>query len=306
MKKVSSIQKSIFYSKKQSKIFNNTKLNFLITSRLNGFSNGEFSSLNLGAKLGDNPQNVLKNFTLILSHINESRIIKNHNVLMLNQVHSNIIETNANNTIINLNNKNINTNDSNFLNLDSALDLLPKKDGILCDTPQHIAFIKVADCNPILLYDPESNAFVAIHAGRMGVLNNILTNAFNELKQNAESKNLTLDSKKVLMFIGPSIRSCCYEISNDLSKQIANTHGTQHIKKQNLKPHLDLVSILINETKALNIPIENIEIHPSCSCCCKDLFSYRRANLESMQIDSNNTKTDSVKTGRFGLFAWLE
>ncbi|PAF42139.1 hypothetical protein BJI48_07325 [Helicobacter sp. 11S02596-1] len=136
--------------------------------------------------------------------------------------------------------------------------------------------VMVADCNPVLVYEPKIRTFALIHAGRCGVQKRILSKTIKHILKHPQAK-----AQNMLIFIGPSIRKCCYEIGKDL----AATFPEKYLANNNL----DLIKMLQDELSSQQIKPHQIEISPVCSCCQNNLFSYRREGI----------------TGRFGLIGAL-
>lgn len=247
----------IFYSSSQSALFKEHKINFILTSRLGGVSKALYHSLNLGYHVGDESKNVLHNR---LSIMNE--FFHTQKLIYLNQVHSNIIFDTSKQDI-----------------LSNTEFCLGNGDGLLIRDKNIAGLVMVADCNPILLYSPKQHILAMLHAGRAGVVSNILSNAIDLLESYGASRS------DILIFIGASIRCCCYEIKENLAK----TFDEKYLNRVDSKITLDLIAMLSDECKANDIKDENIEILPTCTCCEEKLFSYRREGV----------------TGRFGLFATL-
>lgn len=247
----------IFYSSKQSALFKKHKIDFILTSRLNGVSKAPYDSLNLGYHVGDENKNVSHNR---LSIINE--FFPTQRLVYLNQVHSNSIF------------------DISKINLSNDIECcLGDGDGVIIGDKNIVGLVMVADCNPILLYSPKQHIFALLHAGRAGVVSKILSNALDLLESYGANRG------DILIFIGASIRRCCYEIKENL----AETFNTKYLNRVDSKITLDLIAMLSDECKENDIDDNNIEILPTCTCCEKRLFSYRREGV----------------TGRFGLFATL-
>ena len=309
--------KTIFYSSEQSPLFRDSGVYFVLSSRLGGVSKTPYNSLNLGQNTGDNLQHIKQNRAQILS-----KYFPQKTLIFCNQVHSNTILTayqshdknftNENLLCNNLNNdlgnngeilqylSNQKLPNQNSQNLKEYLlkeQNLGQGDGIFCHYDKHIvALILVADCNPVLLFDRENNAFVAIHAGRAGVCQKILPNGVDKLLKNGAK------IQNILVFIGASIRSCCYEVGGDLAEKIVRDFGTKYVEKREGKYFLDLVSMLLDECEEAGILPKNIEVLQKCSCCEYSLFSYRRAVQDSRKSAQDKTFVNSAKTGRFGLF----
>jgi YfiH family protein len=122
--------------------------------------------------------------------------------------------------------------------------------------------IKTADCLPILLQG--NNEWIFLHAGWRGLANGILKT--DKVKQLNPS----------FAFIGPSISSECFEVSEDFKQNFPNSG--QFYKCEN-KYHFDLKAFAREELKKMN---PQIEIWDSQVCTFKDekLASYRRDKNE--------------------------
>lgn len=152
-------------------------------------------------------------------------------------------------------------------------------DGLWTREPNLTIGVVTADCVPILAYSDD--AVAALHAGWRGVYANIAEKFFN-LPEVA--------SRKWKVILGPSIRTCCYEVSSELIEQFARTYP--EIPHQNLEPafrRLDLIAVLKAQLQKFD-SILDLEIHPDCTFCARDLqgefkyFSYRRGDRDSRQF----------------------
>ncbi|WP_051604676.1 peptidoglycan editing factor PgeF [Helicobacter rodentium] len=157
--------------------------------------------------------------------------------------------------------------------------LLGNGDGILIAQKNIIGLIMVADCNPILLFDPKHNVLALLHGGRVGLQKGIIPNA---LKQMQEKFNT--NTSDLFAYVGPSIRACCYEVGEEIFSDCFFETGK--ILQQG-KIFLDLTAIILKQFQEANIT--NYTFSPHCTCCSSAYFSYRR----------------DQKCGRFGLFASL-
>ncbi len=132
--------------------------------------------------------------------------------------------------------------------------------------------VKVADCVPILLYDPASMVVAATHAGWRGTAGGILGKTIKVLKERYNSL-----PDDIIVSMGPSIRWCCYRVSAEVFEAVrsATGEGEYHILRDG-GICLDLPSA--NRVQALRegVPEENIWISEDCTFCYPDRFnSYR-------------------------------
>jgi YfiH family protein len=71
--------------------------------------------------------------------------------------------------------------------------------------------VQVADCVPILLFDPRSGAVAAAHAGWRGTAAGVARTAVEQMSKNFGSRPADL-----VAAIGPSIGPCCYAVGEDV------------------------------------------------------------------------------------------
>jgi len=134
--------------------------------------------------------------------------------------------------------------------------------------------LKVADCVPVLLYDPIRRVVGAVHAGWRGTAQGILKNTIGKMAEAFGS-----DPGDILVAIGPAIRWCCYEVGRDVLDAVrkATGEGEYHMERDG-RLCLDLQSA--NKYQALSVKIQggNISIAEECTCCRPERFySYRHA-----------------------------
>ena len=80
-------------------------------------------------------------------------------------------------------------------------------DALITNSPNTFLGILTADCLPIFLVDQKRKVIAAIHAGRQGTALHITTRVLKKME-----KEFGCSSKDLLITLGPSIGSCCYEI----------------------------------------------------------------------------------------------
>jgi YfiH family protein len=143
-----------------------------------------------------------------------------------------------------------------------------KCDGLITNI-QHVALvITIADCVPILLYDPIQKAIGAIHAGWKGTASSIVERAVERMKQEYKT-----DPSHLLAFIGPSAGVCCYEVGEEVAVMFGNKVVTYHSKNA----FIDLKEENKLQLQEQGVQGRNIEVSKHCTICEKQLFhSYRR------------------------------
>jgi hypothetical protein len=133
--------------------------------------------------------------------------------------------------------------------------------------------ISVADCVPILLFDPVRNAVGAVHAGWRGTASAIALAAVEAM--HAGFGTLPAD---LIASIGPSAAGCCYRVGAD----VASRFPPAFVRVERGESYVDLKGV--NRDQLLNAGLRpgNVELSPYCTISDSLLFhSYRRDGAKS-------------------------
>jgi YfiH family protein len=223
-------------------IFLHDNVKIVQSDRAGGVSKGKYESLNLGLHVGDNPLYVNKNREIFAAFFD----VDVSKLCFMEQIHGNniaFIETNS----------------------------IPKADALITQEKSLVLCVMVADCVPVVLFDTKNSAIAAIHAGRKGVFSDIVTNSVNMMKSHFKTK-----AENIKAFIGASIKSCCYEVRDEVAKETKERFAFA-IKERDEKYFLSLQEIIksqLNKNGIGDILHDNI-----CTCCDKRYFSYRRDGI---------------------------
>jgi len=134
--------------------------------------------------------------------------------------------------------------------------------------------VTIADCLPILLYDPEIKSIGIVHAGWRGSMLRILEKTIRCMNIEFSSK-----TKNIITFIGPSVGVCCYEIGEEVARKFDSKYL---IRRDNGNIHLDLKGFNKDILMLQGVSKQNIEISDYCTICNPNLFhSYRREGKKS-------------------------
>ncbi len=213
-------------------------MKYLFTDRFGGVSNGAYESLNLALHVEDNLQNVTINREIL------SQKIGTKNLVFMDQIHKDNIEI-----ITDINQKKALQSDAMITNL---------KDVSLC--------VMVADCLPILFYDAKKEVIGVAHAGRGGVYLKIANKTIEKMID-----KFSCDAEDIKVYVGSSIKSCCYEVKIDVTKGFE-----KYLHIEDKKIYLNIVQKCVDDMQSIGIKEENIDISPICTSCDKNYFSYRR------------------------------
>ena len=139
--------------------------------------------------------------------------------------------------------------------------------------------IRVADCVPVLLADVENGVLGAAHAGRVGLLDGVVPNTVDRMRQ--------AGAHNIVAWIGPHVCGDCYEVPQAMADAVAPTHPEMITTTSWGTPSLDLG--LGVEVQLAELGVEPVRLDP-CTRTNDDLHSHRR---------------DGANAGRLGAFIWL-
>lgn len=141
-------------------------------------------------------------------------------------------------------------------------------DAVITDKKDILIGVKVADCLPILLYDPVIKVIAAVHAGWRGTAKGILKKTIIKMVEIFNSK-----ASDILIAIGPSIKGCCYEVGQEVIEALKNeTSSYEYVINFTGKKHVDLA--IANRIQALSIGINNNNIWISSNCTFCNYLRY--------------------------------
>jgi YfiH family protein len=227
-----------------------------ITTRAGGVSLPLYASLNLGLHTADNPDHVLANRS-ILARVTG---IPKDKFLYASQVHSGdvkiIDKTSLQNGILSQN---------------------PRTDATITSIPGICLMVMVADCVPVILFDPAKRVSAVIHAGWRGTVKHIVSNTIRAMVE-----HFNCDPANILAGIGPSIGPCCYEVGEDVRAFVEESFGTSDgyliPGKHTSKPHFDLWYANHKQLTDKGVKPENIETSKLCTACNSETFFSSRAS----------------------------
>lgn len=145
-----------------------------------------------------------------------------------------------------------------------------KTDALITQEKRRPLIMFFADCVPIFIYIPKIKTIGIVHSGWRGTIRDFPLEVITFLKS-----TYNLSAKDIYLAIGPSIRSCCFEVKEDFIIQLPKEYHKFIIRKER-KNTFDLVGLIIQQIKKIEIPRENIDISDICTYCDKSFFSFRR------------------------------
>lgn len=147
-------------------------------------------------------------------------------------------------------------------------------DGIITNVKNIAIGIFTADCVPVIIVNEEEGIIGAVHSGWKGTINSITKKCLEEM-----TNKYKINHKNTKVYIGPHIRKCCYEVSNDLKERFIEE---KNIDKDILFDgrNLNLEACVEKDALDCGVKEENIYKLDLCTYCEKDikLHSYRKSD----------------------------
>lgn len=227
-----------------------------VLTRHGGYSQGIHSSLNLGTRVGDNPEHISANFQKVIDTLSLKHAYSG------NQCHGD--------SIAHIDHTNLHTS----CRYDTTTNHALLCDGLATQTPDIGLFINQADCQAAIFYDPVRRALANVHCGWRGNVKNIYSRMIQHMQQDYQS-----DPKDIHVCISPSLGPDNSEFIN------YQTELPESFRQFQIKPtYFDLWSISEWQLKECGILPHHIQIaRIDTYANDKDFFSYRRAKTEGRQ-----------------------
>ena len=216
-----------------------------VFTRRNGCSPVPFDSLNTSYGVGDDPERVARNRMAIQSSLKARRM------LFARQVHGDDV-------LVITSDK-----DQRWLQRSASP---PKVDALVTDLRQRFLTIQVADCQPVLLFEPHRMVVANVHNGWRGSIRNIIGRTVKTMQHAYHC-----DPGDILAAVGPSLGLCCAEFRHyrrEIPQRFWRYKNDDH--------HFDFWAISCDQLTEAGIRADNIELSGICTRCHPELFfSYR-------------------------------
>jgi YfiH family protein len=142
----------------------------------------------------------------------------------------------------------------------------PDADAYITDEKNLPIAIRTADCVPVFIFDPLCRVIGLAHAGWKGTYKAIAAKTVQKMKEKYASPSSSLK-----IFLGPSIRECCYQVGGEF-----RDHFPSYVKTKEGFLYADMISAIRDQLLKVGVRQENIFDSGICTCCNKNYFSFRR------------------------------
>jgi YfiH family protein len=143
----------------------------------------------------------------------------------------------------------------------------PERDGLVTSSKGIALVISIADCVPVLLYDPVVPAVGALHAGWRGSSQGITARGVELMMEEFGS-----EPGRLLAYIGPAASSCCYRVGEDVASRFPDFC----VSKRGEEVFVDLKEANLVQLLGKGVLRRNVEVSPLCTITEDSLHSYRR------------------------------
>jgi YfiH family protein len=214
------------------------------STRHGGVSSHPFHSLNLGGSTADKPENVVKNNQLFFDAlgIHFAQVAKSH------QVHG-----------------------AEILLADEP-GRYEGYDALITNIPGVQLAVTIADCTPILIYDPVRGAVAAIHAGWRGTVQQIVVKSILKMQESFGTR-----PENCIGYVGTCIDECSFEVGEEVAEHFQSEHKRWDANTG--KFFIDLKKANADQLLQTGLKSEHIEISVFSTVLHNhDYFSYRAEN----------------------------
>ncbi|KAA1423469.1 peptidoglycan editing factor PgeF [Mumia zhuanghuii] len=230
------------------------RVDLAFTDRHGGESTGPWFALNLGASNGDDPATVERNLRAAVSALGGDP----RRTHLANQVHGRDVHLVTAET-------------------DPAAPA-PEADALVTAEPGAVLVVRVADCVPIVLADDDAGVVGVVHAGRKGMVLDVVTAAVEAMR--------ALGAEDLRGWIGPRACARCYEVPEDMRDEVARELPTAWSTTSWGTPSLDLASGVASQLRAAGVDVLDLadDLHVCTIEGEADYFSYRRQGVRSGRL----------------------
>ena len=235
-----------------------------ISTRLSGYSEAPFDSLNLALHVGDNSEKVLQNRNKFIQSLG----CQLKDIVTPNQVHGD--------KIFRVEEIHRGRGSQDYS------DSIQETDALITNVHKLPLMLCFADCVPILFLDTKNLAVGLAHAGWKGTLNKIAAKTFLAMQ-----KEFGTRADDCLVGIAPSIGVCCYEIGEEVRDTCKKSfpNNPELIEERDNKFYLNLWAANSVQLQEVGLNKNNIDIAGECTCCKSSwYFSYRAAHGQTGRI----------------------
>jgi YfiH family protein len=210
----------------------------LVTTRHGGVSMAPYDSLNLGDHVGDDHAAVIENRRRLAAALGV------HRLTVADQQHGNRV------AVVDAGNAG-----RGHDGVEDSVSAFTATDAIVTNLPGVALTILVADCAPVVLFDPANRAIGVAHCGRPGTVRRTLPKTVEAMAASFGSV-----PEDLLVGIGPAIGAVSYEIGDAQAAEVTAAFGDAGLLKPTRPGHctLDVVGALRIQLRQAGVKGANV------------------------------------------------
>ena len=216
--------------------------------RVGGVSQPPYDSLNLGMRVGDQDDFVLRNRQLMLEAFDAQDAV----LIQPRQVHGNVVGQCL-----------------DFEDASACLEAVDEgADALVVGCQNVAALMCFADCVPVVFVSPRGS-FAAVHAGWRGVVNRVWQSALEQLCRLDE-----VSPDQLNVYVGPYIHACHFEVGPEVIEEFHREFGDVCLADER---HVDMGAALRSGFVKAGVDERRIADVDVCTVCDagKRFYSYR-------------------------------
>jgi len=232
----------------------------------------KFSNLSTFSELVHGISN--RNFgDMRFGHQKESEVVKNRE-LFLSQLNINLSDIVVPSLVHSVKIANVGQDDKGKGSIDPKTAIMAT-DGLITKEKGVYLMVTVADCLPVLIYDPILKIVSVLHAGWRGIIGQIIPHAIDKLR------NLGIAPQNLIIGVGPGICQKHFVVKRDVLSLFLDYYPSATLVRNN-DGYVDLKKTVLIDLKNMGVAENNIEITDVCTVCSNGIYGSYRKEKESV------------------------
>jgi YfiH family protein len=154
-----------------------------------------------------------------------------------------------------------------------ATSVPPEADALVTSERGVVLMVRVADCVPLLLADPDAGLVAAVHAGRPGLVAGVVPAAVSALRD--------LGARRLRGWLGPHVCGRCYEVPERMRADVESAVPGTGAETSWGTPSVDIGRGVRSQLEAEEVQVLDVA---RCTLEDDDLYSYRRQGEHSGRL----------------------
>lgn len=226
---------------------------FAVTTREGGHSETPFDSLNLSYAVGDDARAV----TLNRRRVARALQFNANRLVAAQQVHGDAVA--------------VITKDDAGRGVRDHESAIPATDALVTDARLLPLTVFVADCAPVVLFDPRRQAIALAHVGWRGAVGGLLLRTIE-----AMIWSFGCEPHDLVGAVGPHIGVCCYEVGGEVADAFRQ-RCTEAVRDDDPRPRVSLADAIRHDLVTAGVPASRVTLDAPCTKCDPAIFFSHRA-----------------------------